>query len=710
MAARSKKENSMLREFVPEAEEMIDILHQNLHQIDALVDKDSVKPDMVNAIFRAAHTLKGMSGMVGLDRVCKVSHHFEDILDKVRMGKASFTPEILNLLIDGVSLLQTMIKAASLGKPEPDVTFFEDRIRISLSEKPKVDRDDLLIGFDLPPSLPNLLTEYEHHRLAQNVKAGARLYEVVANFPLETFDTDLGTLNEKIRITGEIIATLPGPSPTGGMEFRIIVALPKDAVGFEDQILAEFVTIRLLSKEPKKEVGAENLLPLRVPPQALAQSEPALPNPIAEVGHPQAEAESAVSSDADAGDLESIRSLSQTVRVDIEKLDLLLNMVGELVISKGQINEISRRLLGQEGISSFALEVQKASKMLDKRISEFQEKLVEVRMTPIGQIFDRLVRVVHKVSKDLGKEVNLLFTGEETRMDKSMVEELSDPLLHLILNALDHGLESHEDRILKNKPTTGTIMVRAEQRGNHVVVEVEDDGQGMDTEQIYQKGLKRGLAVHGKKYSQSELIKFLFLPGFSTREKVTQVSGRGVGLDVVAKNIAKLSGMVDVETVLGQGTIFTLTLPITLVIIKALIVEVEGETFAIPLSSVLESMMLSDKVIKTIERQEVIQLREETLILVRLKELFDLADCETAEEPVYVIVVGLVDKKMGLIVNSIKGQQEIVVKSLGEELKNVKGISGVTEIGDGKAILVLDISALIQEVTEKKEAVVAATR
>ncbi len=703
MAARSKKQNSMLREFVPEAEELIDVLHQNLHQIEALADKDNVKPDMVNAIFRAAHTLKGMSGMMGLDGVCKVSHHFEDILDKVRMGKANFTPDILNLLIDGVSLLQTMIKAASLGKPEPDVAFFEDRIRLSLSEKPKSDGDDLLGDLDLPAALPNLLTEYEHHRLVQNIKSGGRLYEAVANFPLETFDTDLSALNAKIRVLGEIVATLPGPSPAGGMEFRIIVGLPKDAPDLESQIISEFVVVRLLSKEQKKIAPIPKQRPgipiaLATPESSLqTQADASLQKSASE------ESEAAAAADMDAGgDLESIRSLSQTVRVDIEKLDLLLNMVGELVISKGQISEISRRLLGQEGISSFALEVQKASKMLDKRISEFQEKLVEVRMTPIGQIFDRLVRVVHKVSKDLGKEVNLLFTGEDTRMDKSMVEELSDPLLHLILNALDHGLESHEDRIAKNKPTTGTIMVRAEQRGNHVVVEVEDDGQGMDTEKIYEKGLKRGLVQVGKKYSQSELVKLLFLPGFSTREKVTQVSGRGVGLDVVAKNISKLSGMVDVETVLGQGTIFTLTLPITLVIIKALIVEVEQETFAIPLSSVLESMMLSDKVIKTIERQEVIQLREETLILVRLKTLFDLAEREQSNEPAYVIVVGLVDKKMGLIVNSIKGQQEIVVKSMGEDLKNVKGISGVTEIGDGKAILVLDISALIQEVTEKK--------
>ncbi len=688
----------MLKEFVPEAEELIDLLHQNLNQVEALPNKDTVRPDVVNAIFRAAHTLKGMSGMVGLDKVCQVSHHFEDILDKIRMGKASFTPELLNLLIDGVGLLQSLIKAASQGKPEPDVSFFQDRIRLSLAEKPKMEGDDLLARLDLGPSLPNLLTEYEHHRLVQNIKSSGNLYEVTATFPLETFDTDLSALTARIQKTGEIVATLPGPSPTGGMEFRLIVALPKDAPDLAAEIAADHIRVRSLLKEKEQ----KGLTPAAQAPASQAL-QPQTAQPPAVEPAPQEPLPESPLGMTTMDELESIRSLSQTVRVDIEKLDILLNMVGELVISKGQISEISRRILEQDGISSFALEMQKASKVLDKRISEFQEKLVDVRMTPIGQIFERLVRVVHKVSRDLGKEVNLLFSGEDTRMDKSMVEDLADPLLHLILNALDHGLESHEDRLLRNKPRTGTIWVRAAQKGNHVVVEVEDDGQGIDAAKIQEKGLKKGLIVPGKQYSENDLVKLLFLPGFSTKDKVTEVSGRGVGLDVVAKNISNLSGMVDVETLLGQGTLFTLTLPITLVIIKALIVQVEQETFAIPLSSVLESLILPEEEVRTIERQEVIELREHTLMLVRLKELFDLDKGEAVSGPTYVIVVGLVEKRMGLIVNSIKGQQEIVVKSLGDELKNIKGISGVTEIGDGKAILVLDVAALIQEVTEKKD-------
>ncbi len=692
-----KKQNSMLKEFIPEAEELLELLHQNLYQIDALPNKDNVHPDVVNSIFRAAHTLKGMSGMVGLNTLCQVSHHFEDILDKVRMGKASFTPAILNLLIDGIGLLQSLVKAASQGKPEPDVHFFEDRIRLSLSEKPPSPTDDLLSQLNLNPALANLLTEYEHHRLSQNVKTSAQLYEIVATFQLETFDTDLPELTGKIQKIGlgEVIATLPGPSPSGGMEFRLLVGLPKDSPALESYVSGAHIKIRDLLEKP----GVAVPVPVVSQPQQTVQT--LVSTPLPEVS---AEATDEMSSDLSTmQDLESIRSLSQTVRVDIEKLDLLLNMVGELVISKGQISQISRKLLDQDGLSPLALEIQRASKMLDKRVSAFQEKLVEVRMTPIGQIFERLVRVVNRVSKDLGKEVHLLFSGEETRMDKSMVEELADPLLHLILNALDHGLESSEERVAVNKSVMGTIMVRAAQNGNHVVVEVEDDGRGIDSAKIYEKGQRKGLVVEGKHYSQKEIIKLLFLPGFSTKDQVSEISGRGVGLDVVDKNIAKLSGMVDIETIVGKGTLFTLTLPITLVIIKALIVQVEHEAFAIPLSSVLESLMISKKEVKTIEGQEVIQLREHTLMLVRLKDLFEVAQEEESPDHFYVIVVGLADKRVGIIVTGIRGQQEIVVKSLGEELKNIKGISGVTEVGDGKAVLVLDISSLIQEVTEKME-------
>lgn len=684
-----KGKDPALDDFVPEAEELIEVLHQNLRQIETLPDRTQVRPDVINSIFRAAHTLKGMSGMIGLSRVSRVSHHLEDMLDKLRMGKLTFSAEIFNVLVDGVDLLQKMIESAAQGKEEPEISQMEERIQAALSGKPQEVGANQLDGVDLDPSILNVLTEYESHRLFENIKSNATLFEVKARFKLETFDTDLSSLNEKIQRMGEIITTLPSisPSPEGGMEFNLIVGLPPESAPLGSEITSDQVTIREIRKGKKGESSAspkpEAIAP--VPLNSEGASSPAPPSSLS----PQEGA--------------SLRSMAQTVRVDIQKLDVLLNMVGELVLSKAVVSQISKELLEQSGFSGLSLELLKASRMLDKRISEFQEKLVEVRMIPIGQIFDRLVRTVRRLSRDLNKEVNLMVSGEETKMDKSMVEDLADPLLHLIRNALDHGIESREERIKAQKPEVGTIHLRAIQKGNHIVIEVEDDGGGIDADRIYKKAKQRGLIDPGKKYSEGELIHFLFLPGFSTAEQVTEISGRGVGLDVVAKNIAKLSGLVDVETTLGRGTLFTITLPITLIIIKALIVRVGMETFAIPLNSVSESLMVSSKEIKTIERKEVVQLRDHTLSLVRLNDLFELGEGKAADDRLYVIVVGLAEKRIGLVVDAVEGQQEIVIKSLGGLLKDVPGISGATELGNRKTILVLDVASLIDEATLGKE-------
>lgn len=680
----AKKKDSVLSEFVPEAEELLEVLHKNLQQIEALSDPAQVRPDTINAIFRAAHTLKGMSGMVGLNRVSELSHHFEDMLDKVRMGKLALSPEVLDLLTDGVGFLQRMIESASQGKGEVDASSLEGRIAAILAGKPMESESKPLENVDLDPDILKVLTEYESHRLFENIKSDSPLYEVKATFKLETFDTDLSALNQKIQTMGEIITTLPNVSPSsqGGMEFRLIVGAFEGSPPLNLQIAADHIVVRQISKKLKE--GSA----VTVQPSPLSSSAPE-PDPL-----PAATAASSESS--------SIRSLTQTVRVDIQKLDALLNMVGELVLSKAVVNQISKDLLEQNGFSGLSLELLKASKLLDKRVSEFQERLVEIRMIPIGQVFDRLLRTVRKLSKDLKKEVNLLISGEETKMDKSMVEDLADPLLHLIRNALDHGIESREERIKAGKPEAGTLYLRANQKGNHVVIEVEDDGKGVDTQRVYDKAMQKGLIDPAKQYGEGDLINLLFLPGFSTKDSATEVSGRGVGLDVVAKNISKLSGLVNVESVLGRGTLFTVTLPITLVIIKALIVRVGSETFAIPLNSVSESLMVSSKDIKTIERKEVIQLRDHTLSLIRLRDIFNLKEAGS-DERLYVIVVGLAEKRVGLVVSSIEGQQEIVIKSLGGVLKEIKGISGATELGNRKTILVLDVAALMEESIQNKD-------
>lgn len=673
------RKDSGLTEFIPEAEELIETFHKNLQLIQGLPNRSEVRPDTINAIFRAAHTLKGMAGMVGLAKVSQLSHSLEDMLDKIRMGKLSLTDPVLDVLHDGVDLLQKNIQSAAQGDGELDIASLEDQVKSVLMEKGEGGESTPLDSFDLDPSILKILTEYESHRLFENIKADGTLYEIKATFKLETFDTDLARLNAEIQKSGEIISTLPSPSASmeGGMEFRLIVGSPAGSPALAGRVSAENIIVREISKKNKKE---------KITPSETASSAAQLAPPGGEL----------------ASESGSIRSLTQTVRVEIDKLDSLLNMVGELVLSKAVVSQISKDLLDQTGFTRLSLELAKASKMLDKRIGDFQEKLVEVRMIPIGHIFDRLQRTVRKLSKDLNKEVNLLISGEETKMDKAMVEDLADPLLHLIRNALDHGLENREERLEAGKPEIGTIYLRAIQKGSHVLIEVEDDGKGIDADKIHRKGVEKGLIDSSKEYSERDLLNLLFLPGFSTKEAVTEVSGRGVGLDVVGKNISKLAGLVDIETVLGQGTLFRMTLPITLVIIKALIITIGPEAFAVPLNSVSESLMISTKDIKKIDKKEVIQLRDHTLLLVRLNDLFSLKDEGPKEERLYVIVVGLAEKRVGLVVNEIQGQQEVVIKSLGGILKYVKGISGATELGNRKTILVLDVAAIIDEATQDR--------
>jgi two-component system, chemotaxis family, sensor kinase CheA len=664
-----KKEDS-LKDFVAEAEEIIETLNQNLLAMEATEDKTAVRPDILNAIFRAAHTLKGMSGMVGLKKVSEVSHRLEDMLDSLRMGKLGVSPAMMDTLFKGLELIRGLITSVNSGRgEEADITPMLQQIQDAMTGGGVAKSERPVEGFD--PDLVKVLTEYETHRLNENIRLNLNLYELTARFRLETFDKELARLNTKLQPLGEIITTLPSPgmSAEAGIVFKLIVATRIDLESFRAQLAQDPVDILAIGRKPRSSTAEE-------------------PAP-------------ASGTEEEKGS-ESIRSITATIRVDIGKLDALLNIVGELVLNKAVIGQIGKDMLQKHGFTTEGVELQKAYQALDRRVGELQEGLVEVRMIPISQVFDRLVRVVRKLSRDLDKEVDLQISGEETKLDKSMIEEIADPLMHLIRNALDHGVESKADRRKAGKPEIGTIKLRANQKGNNVEIEVEDDGMGIDLARVYKKGLERGLLDPNKEYDQRELINILFSAGFSTAEEITEVSGRGVGLDVVAKNIGKLSGMVDVHTEMGKGTRFSITLPITLVIIKALVVRVGSETYAIPLNSVSESLMVHQNEIRTVERREVIQLRDHTLALLRVKDVFQLTSGESQDGRVYVIVVGLAEKRLGLVVDAIEGQQEIVIKSLGDVLRDTPGIAGATELGNRKTILVLDVAALIEEATQSK--------
>ncbi|NJD56498.1 MAG: chemotaxis protein CheA, partial [Nitrospirae bacterium] len=390
-----------------------------------------------------------------------------------------------------------------------------------------------------------------------------------------------------------------------------------------------------------------------------------------------------------------LKSTSTTVRVDIEKLDRILNTIGELTLAKGAIRRIGTELVENFGHSSLVYDVHKISQTLERRLVELQDQVLEIRMVPIGQIFSRLSQIVRRYSREIGKQIDLVMYGEDTELDKFLAEEIVDPLMHLIRNSIDHGIDMPEQRKAKGKKEHGTIMLKAYQKGNHVVIEVKDDGGGINVQKVRQKAVEKGLIDDDVELEDKEIIDFIFSPGFSTKDVVSEVSGRGVGMDVVKEKLSALGGFADVETKKDEGTTFTLTLPITLAIIKALIVRVGANRFAVPLTSMSETLIVDQKDIQTIEWKEVYYLRGEMLPMIRISKFFGISG--EAIERSFAVVVGFGDRRVGLLIDELFGQQEIVIKTLGDYLKKVKGFAGAAEIGKHEVILVLDTEALIDE-------------
>ncbi|HEY0468812.1 MAG TPA: chemotaxis protein CheA, partial [Polyangiaceae bacterium] len=402
----------------------------------------------------------------------------------------------------------------------------------------------------------------------------------------------------------------------------------------------------------------------------------------------------------------SLRSLTQTVRVDIRKLDHLMNIVGELAIVRSAFGRVAEKLRG-EGQRKLAAELQRLHRNFDRRLGEMQDGILEVRMVPLGQVFDRLARVVRQISREVGKEIRLVITGAETEIDKLIVEELSDPLMHMIRNAIDHGIEAGQGRVEVGKPLAGTIALNAFQKGNHVMIEVEDDGRGIDLPRLTEKAIALGKLTRSEaeEMSRDEALALIFLPGLSTRESADDVSGRGVGMDIVKTNISKLGGVIDVHSESGIGTKMTITLPITLAIVSALLIQAGKHTLAIPLSSVSEAIAFEEAGVRIVDGREVITLRGQTLPLCRLDRLMALESApDSQSRRRFVVVAALGQRRLGLVVDFLYGQEDIVIKPLGKSLSAVRGFAGATELGDQRVGLVLDAAGLIEEVLAGVEA------
>lgn len=595
----SQEDMEILEDFLVETDELLEKLDLDLIELE----NSPGDLDLLNAIFRCAHTVKGTSGFLGFTTMAELTHHAEDVLNRLRKGDLEMTSHIMDVLLEAFDLIKTITEDIRNGDGD------------SLRDISEVTS-----------------------KLAASVEPGAPGASTAP--PAQ-----------------------PAESPTPTPEAPAPAAQPES------------------SPEPAPAPAKEPAAPA---PEKKSSSADAPPKPAKKPAR---------KNDAD----ESKKKGDQTIRVDVERLDALMNLVGELVLGRNRVTQITAQLEGSQSGTPEQLEaLSETSAQLSLITTELQMAVMKTRMLPVGKVFNRFPRMVRDLSRDMKKEIDLIITGQETELDKSVIEEIGDPLVHLIRNSCDHGVETPEERKAKGKPAKGTVNLGAYHEGNHIVIEIRDDGKGIDYEMLKKKAVEKEIITEAEaqKLSRNEALNLIFAPGFSTAQKLTDVSGRGVGMDVVRTNIEKLNGLITIDTEIGKGSTITIKIPLTLAIIQVLLVGVADENYAIPLVSVVETVKVPRKEIKTIERKRVLRLRDEVLPLLELSSIFDI-DTEQKDD-LYIVIIGLAEKRVGLIVDRLLGQEEIVIKSLGDYLKGSQGVTGATIMGDGRVTLIVDVASLIE--------------
>ena len=683
-------------EFLAEAHDIVESLSRNLLLLDAADPALPSDPSLVNEAFRAVHTLKGLSGLFGAAVLGALSHRLEDLLDALRLGKRELNREALDVLFSAVEVFGEVLEHERSGRVEPSArleSLYTQLERLGASAVQTATTD---VDYELDPGMLAVLTEYEEHRLRINIEQKQGLYRLRVEFDLATIDRSLEEIKEKARLHGEIITYLPTGSAASmdKIELDILLASKSDLTTLIHALGSDSVVVEQIPRKARTPSRPNVAAPLSLG----ASSGPETGAPLQ--SSPKPAIERALSSEKER----SLRSVTQTVRVDIRKLDHLMNIVGELGLVRSALGRIGDRVRS-EGQRALAAEILRLHRGFDRRLTEIQASILEVRMVPLGQVFERLARVTRQISRELEKEIRLVITGSETEIDKLIVEELSDPLMHMLRNAIDHGIERAEQRRAVGKAESGTIALNAYQQGSHVMIEIEDDGQGIDEQALLQKASSLGKLEPGEAelLTRDEVLALIFLPGLSTRASANDVSGRGVGMDIVKTNIAKIGGVIDVQSERGTGTKMTITLPITLAIVSALIVRVEDSVFALPLATVSEAVSFDENLVRTVEDREVITLRGSTLPICRLQRLLEIQRTGRPSRG-FVVVVTLAHRRLGLVVDHLFGQEDIVIKPLGKSLSGVRGIAGATELGDQNVSLVLDTAAIIEEVLSSNDA------
>ena len=602
-----------------------------LDQRFVTLETDPNNTDLLNEIFRAMHSMKGSAGFLGFNHLVDVAHRGENILNKLRQGEMAVSPTIISVILETVDVIKAIM--ADIKESGTDTHVGTEAIAATL--------DDIING-NASTAMPATATE-------------APVQPQVKTAPI-------------VDAAASSAAPVP-PAQTAPTLGEILV---NEGLASKDQVL-DALNAQQHQPEPKTPLG-EILL------QAKAITERALDQAL----HKQEKQPKPAEEDA-------------TIRVETKRLDSVMNLVGELVLGRNRLIKIGTQLEQNHESDPQVRVLSETLAQLNLVTTDLQLAVMKTRMLPIKKVFAKLPRMVRDLSQKLNKQVRLEMRGEETELDKSVADEIGDPLVHLVRNAIDHGIETPAERHAKGKPGEGQLIIAASQEGNSIVIRINDDGRGIPVDKVKAKALAKGLISEAELATMEhrEVLNLIFLPGFSTAEQVTDVSGRGVGMDVVRTNIRKINGSVDLESEPGKGSQIIIKLPLTIAIIQALMVEVEQSIFAIPLSTVIEAVRISRTDIKTINGREVLHLRDRVLPLIRLAQEFDIPT-NSERERFYVVVAAMGDRRVGVVVDELRSQEEVVIKSIWDYLETVKGVSGATITGEGKVVLILDTSELIQ--------------
>ncbi len=638
----------IMEDFLIEAFEMNEQLDQDLVELE----HNPEDLELLNRIFRVAHTIKGSSSFLNLNILTHLTHNMEDVLNRARKGEIKITPDIMDVVLRSIDLMKTLL-----------VT-----IRDTGSDTNNGKENEIEEAVKQLQAITSQNLEGAKEGTKEAPKAKAPTAENSASDNPLADEPDLDYANMSAEEVEAEIERLLNKRQEADKERR---AQKKQEA------------------KPKQEVAPKAEISKTETPKT---ETPKTETPKA----PKTEIKTKAKADTEENKAPSI-GVEQTVRVDVRRLDHLMNLIGELVLGKNRLIRIYGDVEERYDGEKFLEELNQVVSSISAVTTDLQLAVMKTRMQPVGKVFNKFPRMVRDLSRELGKSIELIIEGEETELDKSIVEEIGDPLIHIIRNSCDHGIEPLEERRRLNKPETGKVQLSAYNEGNHIVIKISDDGKGLDPVMLKEKAVEKGVISErdAEGMSDREAFNLIFKPGFSTAKVVSNVSGRGVGMDVVKTNIEKLNGIIEIDSEVGVGTTQKLKIPLTLAIIQALLVGVQEEYYAIPLSSVLETVRISQDEIYTVDGKSVLRLRDEVLSLVRLSDIFKVDAILESNSDVYVVIIGLADQKIGVIVDYLIGQEEVVIKSLGYYLKNTRGIAGATVRGDGKITLIVDVGAMM---------------